>query len=875
MPFLSTLKAALRAPFSSEKLDLELDEELKSYLDLLIEEKTSGGLDHAEARRQALIEIGGIEQVKAGVRDERHGAALDMLLHDIRFALRILKKSPGFSIVVVLTLAIGIGANAALFSTIKALLLSPLPYRDAGRLVVAAKTYEGRYRGPVSRLDFFDYRRLSRSFEGFCTLSSTNRFTMTGGERAEVVGAVYTTWDLFPTLGVPPIQGRYFSEGEEALAGAKVVLISHDLWQRRFGGSEGAVGGPLHLDGTAYQVVGVMPPGFRFLFDADLWILIDRDCPIDPQRDSHSLWGVGRLKDGVSLEQAQSDVDAVAKVLEQEYPDTNKAKALILYELHDFMVGHVRPSLNLLIVTTSLLLLIACSNVAGLLLARGQKRVSEMAMRSALGASRRRLVRQLVTESVILSLVAGLVGIAVAFVFHNLLLRLLPMGDPGVPVPSIDGGVLLFALALSVATGLVVGIVPALRGTSFNIWQKLETSTRTSESRVGTRLRTVMVVVQVAMSVALLIGCGLLIRSMVNLASVQLGFDTENLFGGTYGIQDADYPTAHERAEYFASLIEEIKTLPGVTNAAAITKLPLASRGTDWPIWHAAQPRPEPRDSEMALARFVTQGYFETIGIPLLRGRDFSDADTPDTAPVLIISEALAGALFPDQDPLGQMVKLGWLDSTFEIVGVVGNAKINGVRSDFNEAMYMSSPQFGVMNQWLVVRAEGDPELLMETIRRLVEEKDRNAVLGDLVTLAALVDRDRSGLRVVTLALGLLSVVALLLTAIGLYGVLAYHVSERTNEFGIRVALGAAPNEVIGLIMKQGLLMVSTGLVLGLMGAFLSSRLMQGLLFEIEALDPFAYVGAAVFLGCVALFACLVPAWRAARVNPITALRRV
>ena len=874
MPFLSTLRGAARALFKGEELDRELDEELQSYLDLLIEEKTKAGLDHAQARRQALIELGGVEQVKAGVREARHGAALDMLLHDIRFSLRMMRKSPGFSVAIVLTLAIGIGANTALFSTIKALLLSQLPYENPDRLVVAAKTYEGRYAGPVSRLDFLDYRRLSQSFDGFCTLSSTNRVTMTGGERAEAVRAVYTTWNLFPTLGVPPIQGRYFSESEEALAGANVILISHDLWQRRFGGLEGTVGGPLQLDGTVYQVVGIMPPGFRFLFDADLWILIDRDCPVDPQRDSHSLWAVGRLIDQVSLEQAQTDVDAVARILEQEYPDTNKEKGLILFELHDYMVGHVRPSLNLLIVTTGLLLLIACSNVTGLLLARGQQRVSEMAMRSALGASRSRLVRQLVTESVILTLMAGLIGIGVAFLFHNLLLRLLPMGDPGVPVPSIDGGVLLFALALSVATGLIVGIVPALRGTSVTIWQKLGTSTRTSESRSGTRLRTIMVVVQVAMSVALLIGCGLLIRSMVNLASVHLGFDTEHLIGGTYGIQDGNYPTPQERAGFFASLIEEIKAQPGVTNAAAITKLPIASRGTDWPIWHAAQSRPEPRDSEMALARFATSGYFGTIGIPLLRGRDFADRDTPDTARVVIISEALARTLFPDRDPLGQMVRLGWLDDVFEIIGVVGNARINGVRSDFDEAMYMSSAQFGVMNQWLVVRAEGDPNLITDQLRRLVEEKDRDAVLGNLVTLTALVDRDLTGLRVVMLALGLLSVVALLLTAVGLYGVLAYHVSERTNEFGIRVALGAFPAEVIGLIMKKGLVMVGVGLAVGLMGASLSSRLIQRLLYEFEPLDPVAYVGATVFLGSIALIACLVPAWRAARVNPVTALRR-
>jgi putative ABC transport system permease protein len=873
MPFFSTLKSILYAPFKGEELDRELDEELRSYLDLLIEEKTRAGMDPVQARREALIELGGAEQVKASIRETRHGAALDMLLHDIRFSLRTLRRSPGFAAVFVITLAIGIGANTALFSTVKALLLSQLPYQEPDRLVASVKTYDGRNAGPISRLDFFDYRRLCRSFDGFCTLSSTNRMTMTGGERAEAVGVVYTTWDLFPTLGVPPALGRNFSENEEDLAGANVVVIGHDLWQRRFAGSEQAIGASLEINGMTYEVIGVMPAGFRFLFDTDLWTVIDRDCPIDEQRDSHSLWAVGRLKKGVSLEQAQSDVDAVAAILENEYPETNTQKGLRLYALRDYMVGHVRPSLNLLIATTGLLLLIACINVAGLQLARGQRRVSEMAMRSALGASRRRLIRQLLTESVILTMVAGLVGIAVAYLFHSFLLRLLPMGDPGVPVPSIDGAVLLFALAISVATGLVVGIVPALRGTSLNVWQKLETSTRTSESKSGTRLRTVLVVVQVAMSVGLLIGCALLIRSMVNLASVNLGFETEHVIGGTYSIPTDDQTTTPERVETFTSLLDDIRAQPGVTDAAAVTKLPIASRGTDWPIWHAAEPRPEPRDSMMGLTRAATPGYFSTIGIPMLRGRDFADTDAEGTSPVVILSEALARQLFPDQDPLGRSVRLGWFDYAFEIIAVVGNAKINGVRSDFDEAIYLSSGQFGPPFQWLVIRTEGDPDLLATQIRKLVEGKDSNAVLGDLVTMAALVNEDLSGFRVVMLALGLLSVVAMLLTAVGLYGVLAYHVSERTNEFGIRAALGAAPVDLTGLIMKKGLVMVGFGLAFGFVGASLSTRLIRQLLFEIEPLDPVAYVGGAAFFGAVAVLACLMPAWRAARVNTVAALR--
>ena len=873
MTILSTIKGSFKAVFKGEKLDHDLDEELQSYLDLLIEEKTSAGMDPEAARRQALIELGGAEQVKAGVREERHGAALDTLLQDIRFTLRMLRKNPAFAVVVVLTLAIGIGANTALFGTIKALLLSQLPYEEPDRLVASTKTYSGRIAGPVSRLDYLDYRRLSKSFEGLAALVPSGH-TITGGESAVAVRGSYVTWNLFPILGVTPTRGQFFSESEEIAGGANVVMISHDLWQRRFGGSEQAVGSAIIVDGTACQIVGVMPLGFRFMFDADLWRLIDRDSTIDMQRDSHSHWVVGRLKDGVSLEQAQLDVDAIAKALEAEYPDTNKDKGLRLWDLHEYMVAHVRPSLNLLIVTTGLLLLIACGNVAGLFLARGQQRVSEMAMRSALGASRRRLIRQLMTESVILTLLAGLAGVAVALLLQKLLLRLLPMGDPGVPLPSIDAGVLFFALVISIITGLFVGVIPALRATSFHIWQQIESSNRTSEGRRSTRLRSAMVVAQVAISVALLIGCGLLIRSMVNLATVDLGFDPENVICSTIGIQTTNYPTPTERTNFFASLIEEIEALPFATSAASVSHFPIASPGTDWPIWHAAQPRPEPRESEYALARMASPGYFETIRIPLLRGRDIAASDTEDSAKVVVISKAVAESMFPDEDPVGRMVKLGWSDDAFEIVGVVGNAKLNGVRSEMDWAMYLASGQTMLMEFWLVVRSDGDPSLLTEPIRRILRAKDPDAVLGDLTTMTSIVDDNLTGFRVVMLALSLLAAVALLLTSVGLYGVLTYHVSQRSNEFGVRSALGASSREIIGLIMKKGLLMIGAGLLLGLIGAVAGSRLIWSLLFETAVFDPATFIFAAVFLGSVALVACLVPAWRAGRINPVEALRR-
>jgi len=497
-----------------------------------------------------------------------------------------------------------------------------------------------------------------------------------------------------------------------------------------------------------------------------------------------------------------------------------------------------------------------------------------MAMRAALGASRRRLIHQLTTESVVLTLLAGLVGVAVAFLIQRLLLRLLPMGDPGVPLPSIDGGVLLFALLISVVTGLAVGILPALRATSFHIWQQIDSSNRTSEGKRSARLRTTMVVAQVAISVALLIGCGLLVRSMAKLSTVDLGFDPENVMCATIGLQTTNYPTPTERTAFFASLNEEIEALPFVESAASVSHFPIAWTGTDWPIWHAAQPRPEPRDSEMALARMASPGYLRTIGIPLLRGRDIAASDREDSAKVVVISKAVAESMFPDEDPIGRMVKLGWSDDAFEIVGVVGNAKLNGVRSDFDWAMYLASGQTMLMEFWLVVRSDGDPSVLIEPVRRILRAKDPNAVLGDLRTMTSIVENDLTGFRVVMLALSLLAAVAILLTSVGLFGVLSYNVSERTNEFGIRSALGASSGEIIRLIMVKGLLMVGAGLALGFVGAVAGSNLIRTLLYETAALDPATFIFAAVFLGSVALIACLVPAWRAGRINPVEALRR-
>jgi putative ABC transport system permease protein len=542
---------------------------------------------------------------------------------------------------------------------------------------------QGNVAGPVSRPDYLDYRDLNQSFEDFAALGwFTQDRTMTGGDEPRLLQATYVTWNLFRTLRVDPIVGRSFLPEEESQGVGNVVVIDYGLWQSRFGGERDAVGRTIHLDGSAYVVVGVMPRRFRFLFDVDVWHLMDRDVEIDRRRDSHSLLAVGRMRPGVGIQQAMADGNAIAAGLAQQYPETNEGKGLALTDLHEFMVQGVRLNLQLLMATTVLVLLIACANVAGLLLARGERRLPEVAMRAALGASRSRLVRQLLTESVVLTVTAGLLGIGVASLLQSGLLHLLPIGGLGMDRPAVNTAALIFTLLVSMASGLIVGVVPALRGTASNPGRQLGSARLVSHGARSRRLQSTYVVVQVAISIALLVGSGLLIRSLAQLSSVELGFSPPGLLTGQISIQGDAYPTAAERSQFFASLLEQVEAQPGVSSAALISKLPLRDLWTDWPVWPAEQPAPTNQASFMAMARWVSPGYFETIGIQFLRGRDIAASDDANSSPVIVLSERAAQSLFAESDPVGREVRIGFgpIDEPFRVVGVVRDARINGLR---------------------------------------------------------------------------------------------------------------------------------------------------------------------------------------------------
>ena len=873
MALFSVIKGVLQSLLMKSELDQELDEELNSFLAMLTEEKIQAGLTPAEAARQSRIELGGAEQVKEKVRERRLGAAADSFFQDVRFSLRALRRNAGFSAAAILILALGIGANTALFGTVHSVLIRSLPFPDSDRLIIAQKTSNGEVNGSVSRVDYFDYREDGRSFQHLAALLDfTVQHTVTGGGDPELIQASYLTWNLFPALGVAPAAGRQFVPAEEASGRATSILISHEYWQRRFDGAANAIGSTLTLDNEPFTIAGIMPQGFRFMYDADLWRLVDRDGPFDTHRDSHSHLVVGRLRPGVTVEQAQDEVDAISQALATGFPDSNTGKGLVLSDLHGHLVRNVKTSLLLLMGTTVLVLLIACGNVAGLLLARGERRQSEIAMRTALGASRTRLIRQLMVESSILTFGAGALGIGVALLLQAALDRLLPTGDLAVQASGLNLLALAFTILLSMATGLLVGIVPAIRNSSLEPAKQLRSESRASPSIQSTRLRSGLVVFQVAMSVVLLVGSGLLVRSLGQLSRVELGFDSENLLTGQLQIQMADYPTEEERNQFFTTLLEEVEALHGVEGATLVNKLPILSMWQNWSIWPVGEV-PVPGEGGLSpMARWVSPGYFGTMGIPFLSGRDISRADSPGSPFVVVVSRSVAETLFPGSDPIGRQVTIGdWRDC--EIVGVVEDARVNTLRGSPDPAMYMAADQMAQNRMQIAVRTTGDPNLLIRPVQDLLRRKNPNVLFAWPRDLETALDQDLSEFRAIILSLAGFAGFAVLLAAIGIYGVLAYNVSQRKAELGLRLALGSSEGELMRMVLNRGLILVTLGLVLGLAVAYPGTVVIRELLYGVQLLDLPAYVGAVLTLGLVAALASYLPARRASHGDILDVLR--
>ena len=803
------------------------------------------------------------------------------MFQDLRFGLRMLLKNPGFTLIAVFTLALGIGLNTAIFSVVNAVLLRALPYPQAERIVVLWGKNESlklnQIEFPASYPDFMDWRERSRSFTQIAAMLPGS-FNLSGGGEAERVGGVEVSADFFNALGVGAALGRAFNAEEERGGAEPVVLLGHGLWSRRFGADPQIIGRTVTLDSKRYRVVGVMPAGFAFPHGTDLPTLfgfperVDLWTPLIPQdyqrnqRGNRGMVVLARLKPGVTQAQAQSEMSAIAGHLETQYPGTNRGFGIQVIPLYEQIVGAIRPALLTLFAAVGLVLLIACANVANMLLARATTRGKELAIRSALGAGWLRVARQMLTESLLLAGLGGGAGWLLARWATSVLLRLSSDRVPRADEVGMDYRALAFTALLSLLTGVVFGAVPAWQAARMNMNETLKASGQNT-ARGGQRTRSLLVIAEVALTLVLTVGAGLLVRSFLRLQQVDIGFNPQNLLTAQINLPLEQYRDGSQWSNFFNRLLERVEALPGVQSAALTQYLPVS--GVEGSVGFQIEGRlAEPGQWPSAGIRRVSHGYFHTLGIPLTRGRDFTDEDERRQKAV-IINEAMARRFWPGEEPTGQRIDL--FGSVREIVGVVKDVRYSSVDKVADPAIYEPG---SLWFAHLVVRASAEPLGQLAAVRAQVQALDRNLPLAKVATLEQLRADSMTGRRFNTLLLGLFSAAALLLAMAGVYGVLSYTVTQSTREIGVRMALGAQARDVLKLVVGRGLALTAAGVAVGLLAAGALTRLMTGLLYEVGAADPLTFVGVALFLFGAAAMACYLPARKATKIDPLVALRQ-
>lgn len=809
-------------------------------------------------------------------------------LQDLRFGARMLLKNPGFATVAGLTLALGIGANTAVFSVVNAVLLRPLPFHSPERLVALGQT-EPKDRENLSTFSFRNFADLREQTKAFERLAAyyNNSVTLTGqGEAVRLRGLVATA-DLFPLLGASPALGRTFLPEEDNAGGGPdgyPAILSWECWQQHFGGDPQVIGRSIRLDGNAYTVVGVMPASFSFPMQAqpaDVWISPAHDAERKGEgaimvSRGYRVWRVvGRLEKDASIEQAQAEADVVASNLAAQFPDANEGMGIKIMPLLEWLVGNLRLTLFLFFGVVGVVLLIACSNVANLLLERAVSRRREITVRLALGASRWRLARQLVTENLILALAGGALGTLLALEGTSLLVSLSPGGFTRITEASVDARVLGFTALVSLVTGVLFGLAPALGVSRVGLAESLKEGGRGGAGGVRSgRARNLLVVAEVALALVLLVGAGLLVRTLVQLQDVPLGFDPRHVLTMTVAKSPTGGP--EETGAFFRQLTERVRALPGVASASVTWQLPLSGSSGMTGLEIEGQPN-EPGNIPMAVIHSAGPDYFHTMGLPLLKGRDFTDHDDMKSAPVVIVNETLAKRFFPGGDAIGKHITPSFSTTggpnLREIIGVVGDVKHQGLRGGAMPEFYFAQAQMPLTSMTLVVRTAGDPHALVGPVRREVQAMDANAPVFSVLTAEEYVSRSVAPTRFDMTLLATFAVVALIMTAVGLYGVISFSVSQSTREVGIRVALGAQRWDALRLVMRQGMILTLAGVGLGLAAAFGLTRVMASLLFGVGATDPATFAGVALLLVAVAALACYVPARRATKVDPIVALR--
>jgi putative ABC transport system permease protein len=811
----------------------------------------------------------------SGVEGPRRGA-LQMLAHlltDMRFGIRQLLKTPGFTVVAILTLAFGVGATTAIFSVVNGVLLRPLPYPEPERLVQVLEIVPQYGRFAVAPANFLDWRQQNTVFERISAYAGGND-TYIGPEGPERVPMTSVSHDIFELLHVSPILGRSFRAEEDAPQQDNVIVISHGMWQRRFGGDPAVLGRSISLSGAPVTIVGVMPAGFFYPNrQTEFWRPIAFN-PATASRGGHYIGVIARMKDGVSLEQARAEMKTIAERLAVQYPKNSANESAETVLLHDQIVGPIRPMLLTLLAAVAVVVLIACANVANLLLVRASVREKEIAIRIAIGAGRARIAMQMLGESLVLALAGGLLGVGLAYLAITPLQTLSAGSIPRVADVTIDRNVLAFSLGVSLLTGLLFGLAPAWQAARGGVGAVLKEGGRSSTGGGGRWLRSTLLVVEVALSLVLLVGATLLLRSFANVMNIDPGFRAENVLAFQVGLPRASYPEEHQQIAFFDRLIERLRSTPGVEKAGLIQTLPM--RG-GYVLSFAVQGRApaQPGEELSANHRVVTPDYFQALGIPLRRGRSFSDRDTEKAPMVAVVDEAFVRRHFPGEDPIGRGIDIGnGTDGFYEIVGVVGDVHHGGLDRTPNPTMYVPYRQDVFSSMWVMVRTQGEPAQMAGAARLAVREVDPSLPAASMTPLTDVISESVAQRRFSMLLLGLFALVALFLAAVGLYGVVAYTVSLRTQEIGLRMAIGAQPGDVLRMVLGSGMKLATAGVVIGIAGALAMASLVASMLFGVTPFDPVSYAATAAVLLLVAALACYVPARRAMAVDPLVALRQ-
>jgi len=813
------------------------------------------------------------------------------LWQDLRYSLRILVKSPGFTVSVIIALALGIGANTAIFSVVNAVLLRALPYENAERLLViyGGGAQDAVIDAPFSYPDFVDYKNGARTLEHVAAYSKSGTFISAGGDEPERVWGAEVSAELFPLLGVQPALGRFFTVEEDQPGGPSVVVLSHGLWQRRFGSDPRIVGREIKmgLAGRSYTVVGVAPPGFEFPISAEgadyyrpFTVITARNDPsVISNRGTRFMPVVASLKSGVALGQAAAELDTITNRLAVQYPDVNAGRRIRLISMHEDLVGNIRPALLVLLGAVGFVLLIACANVANLSLVRASARGKEIAVRTALGASRWRLMQQLLTESLLLAFVSGALGLLLATWGVDLLKALAPGDIPRLSEVGLDSRVLIFTLGISALTGVVFGLAPAWQASQFDLSISLKEGGRGStEGARRNRTRSLLIVTEVALSLLLLVGAGLLLKSFVRLLNADPGYTAARVLTMLVPLPNTNYSSPEQQHAFFRQALERTRALSGVEAAAAVNVLPLGNRETRTTFNIDGRPPAAPETQVAARNPIITSDYFRAMNIPVRRGRAFTDRDAAAAPPVAVINEAFARRYFPNDEPLGQRLITDDENNNplppREIVGVVGNVRLGGLDEEVIPEFYVPFFQSSDGQMNLVVRSStSDPSVLASAVRGVIKEIDKSLAIWETRTMDERVAQSVAPRRFNALLLGCFAFVALVLATIGIYGVMAYSVTQRTHEIGIRMALGARSGDVLRLIVGRGMSLALIGVACGLVAAVAMTRVMRSLLYEVSTTDPLIFAGVAALLTLVALAACYVPARRAAKVDPMVALR--